>query len=106
MKYLKTYENVFQDNNLKKYFSWKLVDRIFIFNVPGTNYKYDIDIKKIYEFNHINNTFDKIENARTLGLTKENLEENKKIYMIYQSDNLKDCMKGTLSVIMGEKYNL
>jgi len=104
--YIKKYENIFQDNNLKKYFSWRLLDGITIFEVTGTHVNYNIDIKKIYKFDHINNTFDKIKTPTLLGLDKKHLEENKKIYMLYQSDNLKDCMEVTLSVLIGKNYNL
>lgn len=113
-KYLKIYEN-FDINNIKRFVMWKSskdLQILEVFKKVQTLSKNDLTkilpVDHLYTYSIKN---DKLLNKNnmyefTTGLLYDDIEENLKIYCVYQSDNLKDCLEMLSTISNSIKYNL
>jgi hypothetical protein len=110
MKHLKTFESMINDDlsNLKKYILWNGSDNnLYIFKTgkpyvatwgPPLNY---CEVFPKYMYDKREKRLDKEESTG-----EHSIGSNRKDLIIYQSDNIQDCIDMIYSMEISPKYNL
>ena len=123
MKYIKAYENTGDPlPNLKDYIIWGGSDsdtcevyknnNVVAWSGNGLDKWRILSVEHLYNFNFIKNKLininskTKLKNGLTSGLIYDGIEENMKKFLIYQSDNLQDCLDKLEYLSMTRKLNI
>lgn len=121
MKYIRLYENLEDPipENLLRYLVW--IDGEFKCNILENTYEVKwsgnigeepykvISVLHLYTYNFITEKLEKLKpnsNNRTTGLIYEMIDESMKKSLLYQSNDLKDCIDTLKTISTSRKYNL
>jgi hypothetical protein len=121
MKYIKLYENLEDPipKELCKYLVWR--DGEYKCNILENTYKVEwsgnpgqepykvIPVLHLYSYNFKNENLEKLEpnsSNRTTGLIYDMIDESMKKSLLYQSNDLQDCIDTVQAMSTSKKYNL
>jgi predicted RecB family nuclease len=114
MKYLKTLEDIFDVPPIKKYIIWKnplthsdgtlIDDKLFLCETEAYAMSDKIKISKIYTYK--NNKIEKIKDPEAIYNYEYTDYSSFKKYILYQSDDLEDCLEQIITIEAENKYNL
>ena len=120
MKYLKTYENSDKIPKLDKYLIWLVNNTEAYFNILENTNKIEwnknleceiLVVKHLYNYNIQTDTINKPGKSETSGLIINDgynnlLNDNVKKFLVYQSNNLQDCIDMVKILPISTKFNI
>lgn len=102
MKYLKTYEK-YKESDFKKYFIGTLFDSLAIFNIIEMSNKNMAEIKILLIYNKTNDEIKEFKGGEESYKKSLDIIKNK---ILFQSDNIQDCIDIIPILSDTIKYNL